>query len=269
MDIIQLPLGSQPSLVNWGFGSHGLRGWEEYRLPELWCLHLYAYRLELEVAQSTFEVVPGSITVTPPGCRMLYKFGVGRYRHFYIHFRTGNRKSAVAMPMFMHLPEASDELLDRLLNVQRLLTKNRTHAEILFWGLLWDLAEAGCKILEEKTGQPSLSKAVDEVIEERLPGLLKASDVAGALGYSMAHVNRAVKRQHGMTTIQLIRKRRLERAHRLLVHSTMSIKHVAAECGVEDLQQFNKWMRNAYGQSPRKLREGNRRAEGTWALHRG
>jgi AraC-like DNA-binding protein len=76
-----------------------------------------------------------------------------------------------------------------------------------------------------------------------------------------------VKARFGLTTVQLIRKQRLQRAYHLLIHSTMPIKVVAAESGLSDLQQFNKQMRREYGKSPRALRASHI-ADPTWSMER-
>jgi AraC-like DNA-binding protein len=56
-----------------------------------------------------------------------------------------------------------------------------------------------------------------------------------------------------------------------LLHSALPVKQIAAECGVDDLQKFNKCMRAEYGQSPRSLREEHRKKSGekTWTLEQG
>jgi AraC-like DNA-binding protein len=54
---------------------------------------------------------------------------------------------------------------------------------------------------------------------------------------------------------EYVRRRRVERARHLLLHSGLSIKQVACEVGLPDLQLFNKTIRRAYGVAPRSLRE--------------
>jgi len=111
---------------------------------------------------------------------------------------------------------------------------------------------------------------VEQFIESALPGKLTASDVAEHAGASMAHVNRVIKATHGVTTIQLIKRHRLQRAYRMLINSTMPVKLIARECGVEDLQRFNKLMRSEYGSNPRNLRSVQRseNSKQTWAVDR-
>ena len=265
---IQLPLGDRPRIVNCGMGEHGLHGSEKYELPRLWCLHLYFYDVELEADGQTFAIVSGSLTLTPPRTKLVYKYQNKRYRHYFVHFSVNSRKPRITAPLLQHLPDARDEILDRLQNMHRLLAHNRLHAETLFWGLLWDIAEAGQRV-EVKTSGENLLKAVEAFIEESLPKKVTVADVADQVGLSPTHVNRVVKSLLGLTTIQFIKKHRLQRAYRLLIHSTMPVKLIASECGIEDLQQFNKLLRAAYGKSPRQLREQmSGHAKATWALDR-
>jgi len=267
---ITLPLGSKPKLVNCGLAEHGLKGVETYELPRLWCLHLYFYKVEMEVAGVSLSVMPGAVTLIPPGRRIVFKYTRNRHRHFFVHFSTAARSPVARIPLFQYLPQARDEMLDRLENMQRVLASNRLHAEILFWGLLWDVAESGLDHWENKDDVHPIIKIVKQFIESALPGKLTASDVAAHVGASMAHVNRVIKTTLGVTTIQLIKRHRLQRAYRMLIHSTMPVKLVARECGVEDLQQFNKLMRSEYGTNPRNLRAVHwlKQSKQTWGVER-
>jgi AraC-like DNA-binding protein len=250
-------------------GEHGLRGWEEYELPRLWCLHHYFYKVEIEVAGRPYVIVPGSLTLIPPRSRILYKYANKRHRHFFVHFSINSRLPRVSVPLLQHLPDARDEIFDRLQNIQRLLTHHPLHAETLFWGLLWDITEAGRpQPAAEKRGS-SLLEAIDAFIGRRLPKRTTVAEIAEHVGLSTGQVNRIIRKVLGLTTIQLVRKHRLQRAYRLLLHSTMPIKLIASECGIDDLQQFNKLMRGNYGKGPRELRRGAGDArESTWALGR-
>jgi len=265
---LRLPLGSRPILAACGLAEHGLRGREQYLLPKLWCLHLYFYEVTLEVDGVRFPIVPGAVTLIPPGRRLVYEYGSRRCRHFYVHFGLAGREPAAEAPMFQHLPEARDELLDRLQHLQAVSTRNKFHAEILLWSLLWDVAAAAGRRADDP--RRDLPERIDEAIEESLPGRITVASLAEKLGFSPAHINRIVKARHGCTAVQLLRKRRLQRACHLLLHSTMPVKLIAAESGLESLQQFNKLVRKEYGEGPRALRERalNQPEDDSWVLNR-
>lgn len=268
--MVNLPMGSRPRVVACGLAEHGLRGVETWELPKLWCLHLYFYKVEMKVAGRTFAIVPGAVTLIPPGERIVYQYSGHRYRHFYILFSAGHKSTMAKVPLMQHLPQARDEMLDRLQNIQRILTHNRAHAEILLWGLLWDLAESGLQDAQEGEHAHPLIRQVEQFVESRLPGKVTAGDVASYTGVSMTHVNRVVKACCGLTTIRFIKRQRLQRPYRLLIHSTMPIKLIAAESGIDDLQQFNKLMRAEYGYSPRELRAAHnlKNTRQTWMTER-
>lgn len=263
----ELSLAARPRLVKCGLVEHGLHGREEYQLPAMWCLHLYFYEVRIEVRGKSYRILPGSLTLIPPGTRIVYHYSPRRHRHFFVHFTTPSKRSpAATLPLCQHLPQAKDELLDRLENIQRIRTHNTLHAEIALWALLWDLAESADRTGSAPSETP-LSRRIEELIEAGLPGQIGVQHLAREVGISSTHVNRTVKARHGLTTVQLIRKRRLQRAYHLLLHSTMPIKLLAAECGVGDLQQFNKLMRREYGESPRVLRKLHQ-PNPTWASDR-
>lgn len=255
-NVVKLPLSGRPKLIRCGLSEHGLQGREEYQLPRLWCLHLYFYTVQIEVGGETHAITPDSLTLIPPGTRIVYHYASKRHRHFFVHFAVGaDEDSEVSLPVCQHLPDARDELLDRLQNIQRIRTHNPLHAEIAFWSLLWDVAESAEFDAKGSSREMTFHKRVDEILDAGLPEAISPRALANELGMSMAHINRMIKARHGLTTVQLIRKRRFHRAYHLLNHSTMPIKLVAAECGMSDLQEFNKSMRREYGKSPRLLRE--------------
>jgi AraC-like DNA-binding protein len=265
---ILLPLGSRPKIDRVGLVEHGLRGREEYELPCLWCFHLYFYGVDAQIKGRSYPIIPGTVTLIPPRTRIAYNYANKKHRHFFVHFSLSARRPRIAAPFLQYLPKAQDEILDRLQNIERVLTTNPWHAEILFWGVLCDVAEAGRHLPAEERKNTPL-ETVETFVEEKLPGKITISEVAEHLGLSVSQVNRTLKAAGGMTAAQLIRKQRLQRAYRLLLHSTTPVKLVASECGIDDLQHFNKLMRGSYGMSPRRLRAHALQAKAsTWKLDR-
>jgi tRNA pseudouridine(38-40) synthase len=108
-ELVQLQIASRPKLVKCGLSEHGLQGREEYELPTLWCLHLYFYEVQIAVGGRTHFIRPGSLTVIPPGTRIVYHYTARRHRHFFVHFalRAGP-PAAVSLPLCQHVPGALD-----------------------------------------------------------------------------------------------------------------------------------------------------------------
>ena len=97
---------------------------------------------------------------------------------------------------------------------------------------------------------------VREAIELQLSEPLRVADIACAAEISHNHLTRLFHAATGKTVVAYIRERRVDRATRLLRHTTMPVKQIAAQVGLPDLHQFNKVIRGATGLSPRAVRAG-------------
>ena len=63
-----MDLSEAPRVVSQGRATHGVgRLVDEFRLPDLWSLHLYGYTAELEVDEVAYVITPGSVSLVPPG----------------------------------------------------------------------------------------------------------------------------------------------------------------------------------------------------------
>ncbi|RYG17051.1 AraC family transcriptional regulator [bacterium] len=91
-------------------------------------------------------------------------------------------------------------------------------------------------------------------IEAHLAEEISASDVARAACVSHNHLCRLFHQHVHETPMEAIRRRRVERARHLLIHTTLPIKEIAVQVGIDDLQKFNKTVRLETGRSPRELR---------------
>src|SRR5579875_1356798 len=92
---VRLDLSQPPQIYGQGRGIHGVRRLvDDFRLPELWSLHLYSYYAELEVDGRTFPIAPGLVSLVPPGAQIQYRYR-GRSTHLFAHLRvTGRRPTA-------------------------------------------------------------------------------------------------------------------------------------------------------------------------------
>ena len=86
--------------------------------------------------------------------------------------------------------------------------------------------------------------------------------IAAAVGVSHNHLTRLFTAGQGLTVVGYLRRRRIEHARQLLVHSTMSITAIASTVGIPDLQAFNKACRTVTGLGPRALRESGSSSDG-------
>ena len=91
-------------------------------------------------------------------------------------------------------------------------------------------------------------------MQTRFAEPLTVRGVANLAGVSPAYLTRLFRAQLGVTTMEYLRRWRLEAAFRLLTRTQVPIKLVAHEVGVPNLHAFNKFVRRGYCASPRELR---------------
>jgi AraC-like DNA-binding protein len=259
-----LPLALDPSeppeVINSGRSTHGVRRLtDEFELPRLWSLHLYGYHAELEVNGRRHPISPGAVSLVPPATRHRYHYR-GPSTHLFAHLeaRSLGRRSGrggrfqLVMSPGAELPMITDLMESAI--AAAAVRPERTRSDI--WGVLLRLAD---RRAPREEGRPARNHVVAAMsfIESRLSEPLSVPEVADAVGISANHLTRVFGTEVGETVVAYIRRRRVDRARRLLDSSTMSIPAIAARVGIGDLQAFNKACRAVTGRSPRQLRSGS------------
>lgn len=84
--------------------------------------------------------------------------------------------------------------------------------------------------------------------------------IARASGRSGAHVNRLIRKHYGMTANQLLNRRRMQHAARLLRHSELPIAAIIADCGFAAPAQFYRRFHQQFAIAPAAYRAGGGRA---------
>ena len=80
------------------------------------------------------------------------------------------------------------------------------------------------------------------------------SDLAEDLGVSERHLRRALRRELGVSPVELAQTHRLLLAKRLLAETNLSVTDIAFASGFESLRRFNVVFHERYGMSPSALR---------------
>jgi AraC family transcriptional regulator of adaptative response / DNA-3-methyladenine glycosylase II len=78
--------------------------------------------------------------------------------------------------------------------------------------------------------------------------------LAADLGVSERHLRRALRREIGVSPVELAQTHRLLLAKRLLAETALSVTDIAFASGFESLRRFNVTFRERYGMSPSALR---------------
>jgi len=263
MPRLEMPLHARPRLAMVGRGVHGVRGAvERYRLARYWCLHLYTYHARLQFNGRWMEIRPGSAGITPPETDLAYHFP-GRCEHLFAHFHLPAGTSAadgtsarLDLPALQDLGTAWASMAQGLTEAMGWFSTTPLRAEVRLWDLLWQLAT---RSPDKRGALPAPVQSACAMIEMELGSRLRVPRIAQAVDLSHNHLTRLFREHLGKTVVRYIRDRRAHVAEHLLRDTTLPIKAIAHSVGIPDLHQFNKTMHQAFGQSPRRLREGGQR----------
>jgi AraC family carnitine catabolism transcriptional activator len=104
-----------------------------------------------------------------------------------------------------------------------------------------------------KIDDPRLVKAI-RLMEEHVEDTLALSDVAQAAQVSGRQLERLFDKHLQTTPVGFYRQLRLDRAHRLLVYSRLSVRNVALATGFSTLAEFSRAFKQKYGKPPSDAR---------------
>ena len=223
-------------------------------------------------AGERFDLRPGDLTLTPANTDSLFDLPAEGF-HLCIHFRhldVTTAKTAHVLNLPLHLrPGLSREMFAQRMIWITDLYRRAEHADPARQALALAAASAGLQELlltlallavsdpEDEPMSPKVELAVQTLvtlIEARLRENLSVPDLADEAQLSQNYLARAFRVRYGVTVPHYVLRRRVELARQLLTTSRMSIKQVAAEVGLPDIQHFNKQFRRLTGVSPTAYR---------------
>jgi AraC-like DNA-binding protein len=249
-----IALGEPPKLESIGCGLHGIETREERYLLQSWTIHFYGYEADLVLDGHRLSIKPGYVGIVAPGVRQEYYYQ-GRAEHLYAHFTlaASTRESELPIAAMGDLGNDFGAMFQRFDDLRRSASTRRRRTEAGLWDILWELAERTVGATGRENRHAAVARAC-RAVESRLADQLHPKDLALSVGVSVGHLNRLFRTHFDETVTEYVRRKRVERARHLLLYSGLSIKQVAYEVGLSNLQLFNKVIRRTYGASPRALR---------------
>ncbi len=251
-----IPLQHRPEVLWIAEGRHGPNDTRTYRFESLWIIHLYTYTGTLVLDGVELQIRPGFAGIMPPGATSMTHFPE-RSRHLFAHFALpSSAEHAARLPAMQDLGPAFPSLVDDFERAIAYYETNPLRAEVKLWNILWQLADRDVGAPRfVPSRHPALEHAMDLIVH-RLGEPICVGDLAAEVSLSHNHLIRLFREATGASVVEHIRRLRVEKARYLLVHSSLPIKAVAAEVGLPDLHHFNKTIRRALGESPRRVRSG-------------
>ena len=84
---------------------------------------------------------------------------------------------------------------------------------------------------------------------------MNCADVAEKIGMSVNHLAKLFCSMTGLTTMEYLTMRRMERARELLLNTQEGIAEIMEQCGFSDANYFSRYFRKKHGMSPTQFRE--------------
>ena len=102
---------------------------------------------------------------------------------------------------------------------------------------------------------PEIVDSARLYIEQNYTQDISLTDVSTFTGFSKYYFSRVFKQQMGISFSEYLRKKRLDMAEDLLIHSRQSIQDIAISAGFGSIATFNRVFREAKSCSPSRHRE--------------
>ena len=104
----------------------------------------------------------------------------------------------------------------------------------------------------------STLRRVRAYVDAHLDEKIRLSDLAAEAGLSVYHFAKAFRCTVGMPPYRYILQTRIERAHELLVSTSLPITQIALTVGFSDHSQFARQFRRFVGTTPSAVRQHGR-----------
>ena len=244
-----------------------------YRAPTV-ALHQHDYEGKVHIGEDPYELHAGDLTLTPAGINSHYHLPERGF-HLCIHFsftQAAEAAHALDLPCHLRLGAGSTPIRQRIWWITDLY-RRAAHSDRHKRALALAAASAGLQelllTLALSDPQEQLTNTVSsrsenalqtlvEAVEARLKEPLAVPALAEMASLSQNYLARVFRLRYGMTIPHFILLRRIELARHLLATSKASVKQIAHEAGLPDVQHFNKQFRRLVGSSPTAFRAAQR-----------
>lgn len=144
------------------------------------------------------------------------------------------------------------ELIGTYADFFKKLFRRRSMAHTVNWLEQVALAVAD-RLLANRGGSRSLGERVEAYVQANYAKALSLKTMSFTFGVSAAYLGHIFKEQTGQSFSEYLNKYRLERAHYLLTHSTISAKEAARAVGYSDPNYFYRVFKKYRGVFPSEL----------------
>lgn len=104
--------------------------------------------------------------------------------------------------------------------------------------------------------QRELARELHKFVMERLERkLVKLPEIARIVGASTSKIRTVFNRAYGDSIYTYHRRKRMEKAHILIIDTKLPINEIMEECGFKSFSHFTRTFKEIYGQNPSEVRK--------------
>lgn len=247
----RLSLSEMPELRTCGaFGDDSVSS--KWNQPsDMWQLLLMHHSGEFIFNGHTYAIEPFDLFIVPPMSRcQIERWGAKEFVYNFAGFvPQASQQDIVSLAVKTSLGSDGHFWDKEFRTALNNLQFSRTRSKVIVWNLLWSIAQP-----EHIVVRSVYTEQAERFIEEHLGSRLRLSDLCSELSISASQLTKHFLQDTGRTPHQYILDRKAHLAHRLLTTTTQQVKQVAAACGMPNIQQFNRFVKARYGDSPRNIR---------------
>ena len=250
MKYYQVNLGG---LENWGWFNQGeLPGirtnWTQQ--PGHWTVFFLEHSGGFMLNNRVTPFHDGYVAIVAPGMKAGFLRTGPDTPHYFMTFGIVEKVDTVAIPSLIDLGDMKEARRKEFQAAQKWIDYSILRANACVFNLLWGIAQP-IDVLRSS----DLMYDFDRLVSEKLSEKISVESLAAELAISPSQLLRSVRAEYNQTAQQYIREKRAEVARTLVLTTNLSLKEIAVQTGMPDLQYFNKVIRGHSGMSPRSLRE--------------
>lgn len=163
------------------------------------------------------------------------------------------------------IPQMANRVLDKRCRIGVSRTVNslnalhRAYREAMEAFRQGDNTEAGAQFIGDlepavKGGSRLCEKALETLEQHCMDARLSLVSLSEMLDVSPNHLSACIKKYAGETFINILTRKRMEAAQKMLVSTSLRIREIAARCGYTDQHYFSYCFKKYCGESPNSMR---------------
>lgn len=243
--------------------SSDVYNWDhQYSLDPYWRLYLpMSGRFDLLFDAGEYKVVPGFMTLVPADVPFNYR-AVLPCTHYWLHFYSDELKKHYPLRYPLQIAAKPEEEAKRFAWFVNKEIVDKTASSITsciqVHNALLELLAPFLEMLNTEryqSRQDEKFEAVLSEIENELPDEVDLARLARIAGLGRAAFSSSFRARFGMGPYEYIILRRISMAKMALIHTTLSIKEIAANVGYENCNYFYRVFRRLTSMTPQEYRD--------------